>query len=46
MESLYSNPFNYASHNEDKQTASGFIGYTAAALLLLLLGFIGNGVLS
>ena len=46
MESPYSNPFNYAPDSEEEQTAGGYFVYTTGALLLLLLGFLGNGVLS
>ena len=39
------NPFNYSSSKDEEKNWQSALVYTIGALLLLLLGFIGNGVL-
>lgn len=41
----YDNPFTDSSDNEGKQSWSSALIYLIGALLMLLLGFMGNGVL-
>ena len=40
------NPFDYSSDDNEKPDWRNAVVYTIEALLMLLLGFVGNGVIS